>query len=162
MTALLLLLAALFLVAFAGLMAALDAALSVTSRADLAEWALTARARRSLRAISSDNDAHLNAVVFIRILAETAAAVFVTVALTILLDSIWWAMLAAVILMTGASFVLVGASPRTVGRQLRERATTRAQGPRLPAPARAVRVGRVPVRRRHLVVRARGLPARAA
>ncbi len=117
MTAVLLLLAAFFLVAFAGLMAALDAALSVTSRADLAEWSLTARARRSLRAIASDNDAHLNAVVFIRILAETAAAVFVTVALTILFDSIWWAMLAAVILMTGASFVLVGASPRTVGRQ---------------------------------------------
>lgn len=117
MTAVLLLLGAFFLVAFAGLMAALDAALSVTSRADLAEWSLTARARRSLRAISSDNDAHLNAVIFIRILAETAAAVFVTVALTILFDSIWWAMLAAVILMTGASFVLVGASPRTVGRQ---------------------------------------------
>ncbi len=38
---------------------------------------------------------------FIRILAETTAAVLVTVAFTILFDSIWWAMLAAAVLMTG-------------------------------------------------------------
>ncbi|MDX2375459.1 hemolysin family protein [Microbacterium sp. LRZ72] len=117
MTAILLLVASGALVAFAGLMAALEAALSVTSRGDLQEWSTTARARRSLRAIAAHPDAHANAVVFIRILTETAAAVLVTVALTILFDSIWWAMLAAVVLMTGASFVLVGASPRTVGRQ---------------------------------------------
>ncbi|MFI8594396.1 hemolysin family protein [Microbacterium sp. NPDC078428] len=117
MTAVLLLIGGGALVAFAGLMAALEAALGVTSRGDLLDWSLTARAKRSLRAIADEPEAHTNAVVFVRILAETSAAVLVTVALTILLDSIWWAMLAAAVLMTGVSFALVGASPRTVGRQ---------------------------------------------
>lgn len=117
MTAVLLLVAAGLLVAFGGLMAALDAALGVTSRADLADWSTTGRNRASLRAISEDTDAHANAVVFIRILAETSAAVLVTAAFMILFDSIWWAILAAAVLMTGVSFVLVGASPRSVGRR---------------------------------------------
>lgn len=117
MTAALLLTAAVLLIAFGGLMAALDAALSVTSRADLAELGASGRNAASLRQISIDPDAHANAVVFIRILAETAAAVLVTVAFTIIFENIWWAMLAAAVLMTGISFVVVGASPRTVGRQ---------------------------------------------
>jgi CBS domain containing-hemolysin-like protein len=117
MTAVLLLVAAVVLVGFGGLMAAIDAALGVTSRADLADLGAGGRNASSLRKISDDPEAHSNAVVFIRVLAETAAAVLVTVAFTILFDSIWWAMLAAVVLMTGISFVVVGASPRTVGRQ---------------------------------------------
>ena len=117
MTEFLLLLAAALLVALGGLMAALDAALSVTSRADVAELAQTGRNRPSLAKIAADPEAHGNAVVFIRILGETAAAVLVTVAFTILFENIWWAMLAAAVLMTAVSFVLVGASPRAVGRQ---------------------------------------------
>ncbi len=117
MTAILLLIAAVLLVALGGLMAAIDAALSVTSRADLAELATSGRNAAALHKIAGDTGAHANAVVFIRILAETTAAVLVTVAFTILFENIWWAMLAAAVLMTGISFVLVGASPRTVGRQ---------------------------------------------
>lgn len=118
MTAALLLLAAVMLIAFGGLMAAIDAAMQVTSRGDLAELGTTsARNAVSLQRIADDPDAHASAVVFIRILSETAAAVLVTVAFTILFDSIWWAMLAAAILMTGISFVVVGASPRSVGRR---------------------------------------------
>ena len=117
MTAFLLLLAALLLVAFGALMAAIDAALAVTSRADMADLGAEGRGAASLRKIAHDPEAHATAVVFIRILAETAAAVLVTVAFTILFDSIWWAMLAAAVLMTGISFVVVGASPRNVGRQ---------------------------------------------
>jgi CBS domain containing-hemolysin-like protein len=117
MTALLLLLAALLLVVFGGLMAAIDAALGVTSRADLAEIAADGRNAASLRKIAADPDLHANAVVFIRVVAETAAAVLVTVAFTLLFENIWWAMLAAAVLMSGISFVVVGASPRTVGRQ---------------------------------------------
>lgn len=116
MTAALLLVAAALLVAFGGLMAAIDAALGVTSRADLAESALAGRNAKALRRIADDTEAHANAVVFIRILAETTAAVLVTVAFTIIFSNIWWAMLAAAIIMTGVSFVVVGASPRTVGR----------------------------------------------
>lgn len=117
MTVALLLVGAALLVAFGGLMAALDAALGVTSRADLQEYALTARSARSLRAIAKDPDAHLNAVVFFRILVETTAAVMVTAALVIWFENIWWALLVAAIVMTGVSFVLVGASPRAFGRR---------------------------------------------
>jgi len=116
MTAVLLLIAALLLVAFGGLMAAIDAALGVTSRQELTEPG-DGRNARALRRIADDPDAHANAVVFIRVLAETAAAVLVTVAFTLLFQNIWWAMLAAAVLMTGVSFVLVGASPRSVGRR---------------------------------------------
>ncbi len=117
MTPALLLVAAVLLVGCGGLMAALDSALGVTGRADLLELAESGRGAPALRRIAADIDAHANAVVFIRILAETAAAVLVTVAFTILFQSIWWAMLAAAVIMTGVSFVLVGASPRSVGRQ---------------------------------------------
>lgn len=117
MTEALLIIAAVLLVALGGLMAALDAALTVTSRADLADLAVTARNPVPLNRIASDPDAHDDAVVFIRIMAETTAAVLITVAFTLLFESLWWAMLAAAVLMTAVSFVLVGASPRSVGRQ---------------------------------------------
>ena len=116
MTAALLLIAAALLLAFGALMVAIDAALSVTSRADLAELGAGDRNAESLRKIAADPDAHANAVIFIRVLAETTAAVLVTVAFTDLFNNIWWAMLAAAVLMTGVSYVVVGASPRTVGR----------------------------------------------
>ena len=116
MTAALLLLVAALLLAFGFLMVAIDAALGVTSRADLAEAGAGGTNAESLRRIAEDPEAHANAVVFIRVLAETTAAVLVTVAFTLLFDSIWWAMLAAAVLMTGVSYVVVGASPRNVGR----------------------------------------------
>ncbi len=117
MTEILLLVAAALLVALGGLMAALDAALGVTSRADIADLALTGRNASPLARIAAEPEPHANAVVFIRILAETTAAVLVTAALSIVFDSIWWAVLAAAVIMTIVSFVLVGASPRAVGRQ---------------------------------------------
>lgn len=117
MTAALLLVAAALLLAFGALMVAIDAALGVTSRADLAELGASGRNAASLRRIAADPDAHANAVIFIRVLAETTAAVLVTVAFTLLFENIWWAMLAAAVLMTGVSYVVVGASPRHVGRQ---------------------------------------------
>ncbi|WP_426182646.1 hemolysin family protein [Microbacterium sp. TWP3-1-2b2] len=120
MTEILLLLAAVLMVAFGGLMAAIDAAYSVTSRGDLAEMATEGRRAQALGRIADDLDAHVNAIAFIRVLVEVTAAVLVTVAFTIMFENIWWAMLAAAILMTGITFVLVGASPRTFGRQRSE------------------------------------------
>ncbi len=113
----LLFVAAALLVVLGGLMAALDSALTVTSRVDLLEWARSGRNAAHLRRIADDVERSLSAVIFTRILAETSAAVLVTVAFDELLDNIWWAMLAAAVIMTGVSFVLVGASPRTIGRQ---------------------------------------------
>ncbi|WP_431800739.1 hemolysin family protein [Microbacterium sp. bgisy203] len=117
MTEALLLIAAALLVALGGLMAALDAALGVTSRGDLYDMSATNPNGQALAKIADDPAAHGNAVVFIRILAETTAAVLVTVAFLLIFDNIWLAMLAAAILMTVVSFVLVGASPRAVGRE---------------------------------------------
>ncbi|HYP73834.1 MAG TPA: HlyC/CorC family transporter, partial [Microbacterium sp.] len=78
MTAALLLVAAALLLAFGALMVAIDAALGVTSRADLAELGAGGRNAKALQRIAADPDAHSNAVLFIRVLAETTAAVLVT------------------------------------------------------------------------------------
>ena len=110
------LLLALLLVAFGGLLAAVDAAIGTLSRADLHELAVVSRARRSLLAIADDAGAHVNAVNFLRILAETSAAVLVTLAVADLVKEPWLVLLLAAVVMTGVSFVLVGASPRSVGR----------------------------------------------
>jgi CBS domain containing-hemolysin-like protein len=104
------------LVVLGGLLAASDAALSVMSRADLDAVAGRSRYRRSIEAISDDPGAHLNALNFFRVLAETAAAVLVTVALVRVLDTWWLALLVSAAVMTAVSFVLVGSSPRSVGR----------------------------------------------
>lgn len=117
MTEALLLVAAFLLVAFGGLMAASEAALGVTSRTDLLELGASGRTGRSLRRIADDTSAHNTAVVFIRVLAETTAAVLVAAAFMLIFDDIWLAVAAAAVLMTGISFVAVGASPRSVGRQ---------------------------------------------
>ena len=115
MTALFLVVAFL-LVAFGGLMAACDAAMVSLSRAELQETALRARFRGSLLAIAADTGAHINAVNFLRVFAETSAAVLVTLAVASFLENPWLVLLVAAAIMTATSFVLVGASPRSVGR----------------------------------------------
>ena len=115
MTALFLV-AALVLVAFGGLLAACDAAMVTLSRAELQEAALQARFRASLLAIAADTGAHINAVNFLRVLAETSAAVLVTLAVASVVENPWLVLLVAAVIMTAVSFVLVGASPRSVGR----------------------------------------------
>ena len=107
---------AFLLVAFGGLMAAVDAAITSLSRADIEELADEARARVSLRAIANDPGAHINAVNFMRIIAETTAAVLVTLAFAFTFDEVWIALVLSALIMTAVSFVLVGASPRSVGR----------------------------------------------
>ncbi len=115
MTALFLV-AALVLVAVGGLLAACDAAMVTLSRAEVQETAIRARFQASLLAIAVDTGAHINAVNFLRVLAETSAAVLVTLAISTFVDNPWLVLLIAAGIMTGVSFVLVGASPRSVGR----------------------------------------------
>ncbi len=103
-------------VAFGGLLAAVDAALSVLSRNDLVELAAHHRAKRSLIAISEDIGAHVNAVNFMRVFSESLAAVLVTLMFAAVFREWWWVLLASVVVVTGTSFVLVGSSPRSVGR----------------------------------------------
>ncbi|WP_207457519.1 hemolysin family protein [Herbiconiux sp. SYSU D00978] len=104
------------LVALGGLLAAADSALGSLSRADIGELATTSRAKKSLVAISEDVGAHVNATNFMRIVAETTAAVLVTLSLVSLLEPWWLTLLVSALIMTAVSFVLVGSSPRSVGR----------------------------------------------
>ena len=107
---------AVFLVIFGGLLAAADAALTVLSRADLQDIAAASRARRSLLAIASDVGAHVNAINFMRVVAETTSAVVITLVFASVFADWWWALLLSAFIMTVVSFVLVGSSPRSVGR----------------------------------------------
>lgn len=107
---------AVLLVAFGGLLAAADAALGTLSRIDLADLAAHSRSRRSLLAIAADAGPHVTAINFVRVLSETTAAVLVTLAFATVLEDWWWVLLAAGVVMTAVTFVLVGSSPRSVGR----------------------------------------------
>jgi CBS domain containing-hemolysin-like protein len=108
---------AVLLVAFGGLLAAADAALGVLSRSDLVELATGRRTRRSLLAISADIPEHVNAINFVRVVSETAAAVLLTLVwATVFGDEWWWTLIVSGLIMTAVSFVLVGSSPRSVGR----------------------------------------------
>jgi CBS domain containing-hemolysin-like protein len=110
---------ALLLVAFGGLLAAADAALGVLSRTDLIDLASGSRVKRSLLGIAADVASHVNAINFLRVTSETTAAVLVTLALAAAFPQPgqWWViLLIAALIMTAVSFVLVGSSPRSVGR----------------------------------------------
>jgi CBS domain containing-hemolysin-like protein len=108
--------AAVVLVVFGGLLAASDAALMVLSRTDLVDLAAHSRSRRSLLGIASDMGAHVNALNFTRVVSETTAAVLVSLSFAYSFHDWWWALLASALIMTAVSFVLVGSSPRSVGR----------------------------------------------
>lgn len=112
---------ALVLVALAGLMASVDAAIGVKSGSDLDELAQSSRSLKSLTAIARAPGSHLDAVNFVRILAETTAAVLVTLAFTGISPNMWLALILSALLMTVVSFVLVGASPRSFGRNNADR-----------------------------------------
>jgi CBS domain containing-hemolysin-like protein len=107
---------AVVLVVFGALLAAADSALTVLSRTDLVDLASHSRSRSSLIAISNDPGAHINALNFMRIVAETTAAVLVTLSFAYSIDQLWLTLLLSALIMTAVSFVLVGSSPRSVGR----------------------------------------------
>lgn len=114
--ALLLLAIAAVLLATGGLLAASDAALSVRSRAELIALASEhPRGGAAIRAIAEDEAAHLTALSFARVIAETLSAVLITVVLLTVIDSLWIALAVSALVMTAVTFVLVGSSPRTVG-----------------------------------------------
>ena len=104
-------------VAVGGLLAAADAALGVLSRADLIDLAARSpRVKTSLLALASDLGHYVNALNFMRVVSETAAAVLVTLAFASVFTQWWLVLLCSALVMTATSFVLVGSSPRSVGR----------------------------------------------
>lgn len=107
---------AVVLLAGGGLLAAADAALGVRSRAELLALAeQSGRRGAAIRAIAEDEVAHVNALSFARVFAETLAAVLITLVLAYSLDELWLELVIATLVMTAVTFALVGSSPRTVG-----------------------------------------------
>ncbi len=104
------------LVAIGGLLASIDAALGVVSRIELVDIAASRKRPARLHAVAADVGAHVNALNFLRIVAETIAAVLVTIGFATLIDEWWWVLLISAGIMIGVSFILVGSSPRSVGR----------------------------------------------
>ena len=97
-------------------MAASEAAMGVLSSDDIREQAQSRRAKKSLISMSEDMGAYRTVTTFVRILVETSAAVIVTLQLIASGLPSWAALLLAILIMSVASFVLAGSSPRSVGR----------------------------------------------
>lgn len=112
----LLLAAAVVLLVAGGLLAAVDAALGVRSHAELEALAdESPRTGAAIRAIADDEPAHVSALSFARVFAETLCAVLITLVLAYSLQALWLELVIATLVMTATTFVLVGSSPRTVG-----------------------------------------------
>ncbi len=100
------------------LLVAAEAALQRVSRhaaEDLAEEGR--RGADQLALILADSAGYLSTLTFVRILTETTAAVLATLAIAHLLEDDWAIMVTAILVMSVASFAIVGVSPRTLGRQ---------------------------------------------
>ncbi len=117
MTALLLVVAGI-LVLLAGVFAGAEAALSKVSRVAAEDYAREGRrGANRLRHILDDPARYLNLLTLLRVAAELLATVLVTVAALDIFDEVWQATLVASSSMILISFIAIGVSPRTLGRQ---------------------------------------------
>jgi CBS domain containing-hemolysin-like protein len=111
-------LVAVLLVVFAGVLAAAEAAMARVSRLRAAQLAEDGRrGAPTLVAVSEDSAPYLSVATFVRVVCESFAAVFVTIGCVGLFEERWVALGVAAAVMVVISFVLVGVSPRTLGRQ---------------------------------------------
>ena len=115
MTSLILVGMALVFLSFVALLTAAEAAFTFLPRHD-AEQAIGRSRGNSLRGILAQPIAHIRALRFWRVWFEMAAAVAVAVVMHSLLENVWLAGLAATGIMAVIGFVLVGVSPRQLGR----------------------------------------------
>jgi CBS domain containing-hemolysin-like protein len=109
---------AVVLVVVAGLFACLETALSRISRVRAEE--LVRRQRRGakrLLTVVQDPARYLNLALLVRVACEVSAAVLVTVVCVDDFAETWQAVLVTIGIMVVVSYVAVGVSPRTVGRQ---------------------------------------------
>jgi CBS domain containing-hemolysin-like protein len=111
-------LAAVFATVVAFFLAAADAALVRMSRVRADELADEGRAgSTALLAVVEDPGPHLAVLTFLRVVAESATAVFITVAVSSLVPSLGVAVAVSIGVMALVSFIAVGVSPRTLGTQ---------------------------------------------
>ena len=115
MTSIILVGMALVFLSFVALLTAAEAALNFLPRHE-AEQSIVRSKGKALGGILKNPIAHMRALRFWRVWFEMAAAVAVAVVLHSLLDNVWLAGLAATGIMAVIGFVLVGVSPRQLGR----------------------------------------------
>lgn len=115
MTSLILVGMALVFLSFVALLTAAEAAFNFLPRHEAEQSVLRSKGK-ALASILKNPVAHIRALRFWRVWFEMAAAVAVAVVLHSLLDNVWLAGLAATGIMAVIGFVLVGVSPRQLGR----------------------------------------------
>jgi CBS domain containing-hemolysin-like protein len=106
---------ALAFLSIAALLTAAEAAFNFLPRHDAEEALLRSRGN-AMKSIMAQPVAHIRALRFWRIWFEMASAVAVAVLLHSILDNVWLAGLAATGIMALLGFVIVGVSPRQIGR----------------------------------------------
>ncbi|GAA4867276.1 hemolysin family protein [Pseudonocardia benzenivorans] len=106
------------LVPLAGVFAAADAALGSVSRARVDALVRAGRpGARALSRVVADRPRHVNLLLLLRLICETAATVLLAVALARSIGTPWLGLLLAAVIMVVVSYVLIGVGPRTLGRQ---------------------------------------------
>jgi CBS domain containing-hemolysin-like protein len=109
---------ALLSIAAAFLLSAAEAALWRMSRVRAQELLEERRTgAKALSRIVADSAAYLSVTAFLRVVAESTTAVLITLGAIDLVDGFWRRLLIAIGAMALVSFVVVGVSPRTLGRQ---------------------------------------------
>jgi CBS domain containing-hemolysin-like protein len=110
--------AAAALIGIAGACAAADAALSRVSRSHVEEFQRDERrGAASLERVIAEPPRYLNLLLLLRVAAEMTAAVLVAVWAIGLFGRTWSTVLITALAMIVLSYVVVGVTPRTVGRQ---------------------------------------------
>lgn len=113
-----LLIAALVAVFIGFLLASAEAAFNRIGRQQAQEYAEEGRrGSTALADVLDDSSSALMVLTFLRVISEATAAVLVTMAMTRTLDRFWLQLVTSIAIMAVFSFVLVGVSPRTWGRQ---------------------------------------------
>ncbi|MEO7131138.1 MAG: hemolysin family protein [Dermatophilaceae bacterium] len=103
---------------FAFLLSASDAALFRMSRVRAQELYDEGRSgAKSLLTVVADSPAYLAVIAFLRVVAEATTAVLLTLAVEVLVGDLVKALFLSIAIMAIVSFVIVGVSPRTLGRQ---------------------------------------------
>ncbi|WP_436787103.1 hemolysin family protein [Yinghuangia sp. YIM S10712] len=109
---------AVVLTVVAGFFACLEAALARISRPRVEELVRSGRrGAERLLTVVRDPARYVNLALLLRVACEVSAAVLITVVFLDAFDSRWSAVLASVGVMVVVSYVVVGVSPRTIGRQ---------------------------------------------
>ncbi|GAB3579499.1 hemolysin family protein [Calidifontibacter terrae] len=113
-----LLVAAFCAVVIGATLAAVESALGRVGRTQVEEF--TAEDRRGAPALAElveDSSPALMVLNFLRVIAEMAAAVLVTIAIYRWFENIWAVLGVSIAILAVVSFVVVGVSPRTLGRR---------------------------------------------